>query len=148
MHILNVPLKIFLAEKISAAIREEIAFNCDRFVVDFHVYNEIIAWKKLATIYALQFVYLVGFVTFFDMLLQIILGFKVKTALVAIFALKHFALMFLSHVAAQVHAIGTLPVGAINAQELPPVHFLVVLFFQFHVLKANFTLMAHKSFDF
>jgi hypothetical protein len=99
MHILNVPLKIFLAAKISAAIREEIAFNCNRFVVDFHVSSEIIAWEKFAAVDALQFVGLVSFMTFFDMLQQIILGFKVKTALVAIFALKHFALMFLSHVA-------------------------------------------------
>jgi membrane-associated HD superfamily phosphohydrolase len=44
MHIFNVTLKIFLGEKISGAVREEIAFNCNRFVVDFYVYNEIIAW--------------------------------------------------------------------------------------------------------
>jgi hypothetical protein len=99
MHIFNVTLKVFLGEKIRAAVWQEITFNCDWFVVYVDMGPDFLVWQKFTTIYALQFIRLVSFVAFTDMLLQISLGFKVKTALVAIFALNHFPLVFFSNVA-------------------------------------------------
>jgi len=43
------------------------------------------------------------------------LRFEVQSALVAVSALNNFTLVFLSQVAAQVHTIRTLPIGAVNA---------------------------------
>jgi hypothetical protein len=129
MHFQYMLLTILFAEKKRATSCAKVAFNRIRIVVDSHMYDEIMIWQKFAAVDALQFVWFVGFVTLTYVSLQIVLRFKVKTALVAVFALNYFTLVFNSHVATQIHAIGTLPVDAINAMELTSVQFLVVLFF-------------------